>query len=223
MAHSTEKRLLPVPTSVDAPAGVLSCITRTPMAAPALIEISAVACVSSLMARLVTVMLPSWALFSRKSTSVAPENPAPARVRTRFVAPRLPRTGDTDVTTGSRGTVTGAAARKPDEGAPQTLSGRLTTVGKIGPAAKTLTDAVTFLSTRSKSAILTLTPDDTTAGSPGRNPTVSTVADPCSVGSSLWMAVTVTVAGDGMLPGAVYKPSDEIVPRSAPPPGTPFT
>src|SRR2546425_777414 len=147
-------------------------------------------------------MLSSSTLFSRKSRFVAPENPAPVRVRARFVAPRLPLNGDTDVTTGSRVTVTGAAARNPDEGATQTLSGTATNVGEIGPGAKTVTDAVTFLSTRSNSAMLTLTPDDATDGSPGRSPTVATVADPRSVGSSLCVAVTVTVAGTGTVAGA---------------------
>ena len=99
--------------------------------------------------------------------------------------------------------VTDAAARNADEGATAMLSGAASAVGEFGPAAKTLTDAVTFLLTRSNSAMLTLTPDDTTDGSPGRNPTVATAADPRSVGSSLCVAVTVTVAGNGTVAGAV--------------------
>jgi hypothetical protein len=43
------------------------------------------------------------------------------------------------------------------------------------------------------------------------------------VGSATEMAVTVTVAGEGTLPGAVYRPFASIVPLVLFPPTTPFT
>ncbi len=43
------------------------------------------------------------------------------------------------------------------------------------------------------------------------------------VGSSIDVAVTVTVAGDGTAAGAVYEPPDVIVPTVALPPATPST
>ena len=43
------------------------------------------------------------------------------------------------------------------------------------------------------------------------------------VGSSIDVAVTVTVAGDGTAAGAVYEPVEVIVPTVALPPETPST
>jgi len=50
-----------------------------------------------------------------------------------------------------------------------------------------------------------------------------TVAEALFEGSATLVAVTVRVAGDGMICGAVYSPAFEIVPTLEFPPGTPFT
>lgn len=50
-----------------------------------------------------------------------------------------------------------------------------------------------------------------------------TLAEPESELFADKTAVTVTVAGLGMVPGAVYKPLEVMVPDAAPPPGVPFT
>ena len=46
--------------------------------------------------------------------------------------------------------------------------------------------------------------------------TIATVADADLVGSETLFAMTVTVAGDGIVEGAVYSPVEEIVPQVAP-------
>jgi hypothetical protein len=50
-----------------------------------------------------------------------------------------------------------------------------------------------------------------------------TLADALSCGATLLTASTVTVAGDGKIAGAVYRPAAEIVPVLTLPPVTPFT
>jgi hypothetical protein len=52
---------------------------------------------------------------------------------------------------------------------------------------------------------------------------IVTCAEPDFAASSTEVAVTVTVAGNGTLAGAVYTPSVEIVPSAELPPETPFT
>ena len=52
---------------------------------------------------------------------------------------------------------------------------------------------------------------------------IAKVPVPDFVESAWLVAVTCTVAGDGMSAGAVYPPADVIVPTAAFPPGTPFT
>jgi len=52
---------------------------------------------------------------------------------------------------------------------------------------------------------------------------IAKVPVPDFVESAWLVAVTCTVAGDGMSAGAVYTPADVIVPTAAFPPGTPFT
>jgi hypothetical protein len=52
---------------------------------------------------------------------------------------------------------------------------------------------------------------------------ITTLADPLAPGAATLVAVTVTLAGDGRSPGAVYSPVFEIVPTVAFPPATPFT
>jgi hypothetical protein len=50
-----------------------------------------------------------------------------------------------------------------------------------------------------------------------------TLAAPLADGAATLVALTVTLAGDGKSPGAVYSPALEIVPTVAFPPSTPFT
>jgi hypothetical protein len=52
---------------------------------------------------------------------------------------------------------------------------------------------------------------------------IAKVPVPDFVESEWFVAVTCTVAGDGMSAGAVYTPADVIAPTAAFPPGTPFT
>jgi len=52
---------------------------------------------------------------------------------------------------------------------------------------------------------------------------IAKVPVPDFVESARDVAVTCTVAGEGMSAGAVYTPADVIVPSAAFPPGTPFT
>lgn len=52
---------------------------------------------------------------------------------------------------------------------------------------------------------------------------IVTCADAVLLGSACETAVTLTVAGFGTLAGAAYIPTEEIVPRVASPPLTPFT
>ena len=50
-----------------------------------------------------------------------------------------------------------------------------------------------------------------------------TAAEPTALASAALAAATVTAGGDGRLPGAMYKPVEETVPRVEFPPATPFT
>lgn len=50
-----------------------------------------------------------------------------------------------------------------------------------------------------------------------------TAADPDAEGSAALVAETVTLAGDGKIMGAVYRPEDEIVPMVEFPFAIPFT
>jgi hypothetical protein len=52
---------------------------------------------------------------------------------------------------------------------------------------------------------------------------IPTLAAPLAEGAATLVAFTVTLAGDGRSPGAVYNPVFEIVPTVAFPPATPFT
>jgi hypothetical protein len=52
---------------------------------------------------------------------------------------------------------------------------------------------------------------------------IPTLAAPLADGAATLVALTVTLAGDGKSPGAVYSPALEIVPTVAFPPSTPFT
>ena len=150
------------------------------------------ACVpASLTIRSAIVIVESAALFWRNVRLVAPANPAPVSVSARFAVPRAALAGATPVTTGSIVTATGAASEVAgvgaDAGETMTLTGTALGVaawGGVGGATCTLTGGAAPYAANGVVTIRIWTA-------------------PLRVGSSVRVAISVTPAGEGTLPGVL--------------------